>query len=188
MKRILFFIAGCLVLAACNNKPAETTTAKTDSSSATVTESKTPAQAEFADQKYTEIGKKMTDQLSSGDVDGWVSNFSDNAMYRWSSGDSLAGKTAILNYWKERRTKVIDSLTITSQVWLPIKVNKSQVEKADIPGIWLLSWYMVQAKYKNGKKLIFWVHTDFHFDNADKVDLAIQYIDRAPINKALGVK
>jgi hypothetical protein len=32
------------------------------------------------------------------------------------------------------------------------------------------------------------VHTDFHYDSADKVDIAVQYIDRAPINAALAKK
>jgi hypothetical protein len=187
MKKIFFFAAGCLVLIACNNKPAETTSTKTDSSTVTPNEPKTPPQAEFADQKYTEIGKKMTAQLSSGNVDEWISNFADNATFRWSSGDSLVGKEAILKYWKDRRATVIDSLTFMNDIWLPIKVNTPQ-KGPDTKGVWLLSWYLVNAKYKNGKKLVFYVHTDFHFDDADKVDQAIQYIDRAPINKALGIK
>jgi hypothetical protein len=42
----------------------------------------------------------------------------------------------------------------------------------------------VNAKYKTGKKLQFWVHADMHFDANDKIDQYIQYIDRAPIVKA----
>jgi hypothetical protein len=106
-------------------------------------------------------------------------------MYRWSSGDSLAGKAAIAAYWKERRAKVIDSIQFSNDIWLPLKVNQPQ-KGPDIPGIWLLGWYQVNVKYKNGKKLQFWVHTDLHYNSSDKIDLAIQYIDRAPINKALG--
>jgi hypothetical protein len=44
------------------------------------------------------------------------------------------------------------------------------------------------VKYKNGKKLAFWVHTDYHYDANNKIDRAVQYIDRAPINSALGVQ
>jgi hypothetical protein len=29
-----------------------------------------------------------------------------------------------------------------------------------------------------------WIHTDIHFDANDKIDRAIQYIDRVPINAA----
>jgi len=47
---------------------------------------------------------------------------------------------------------------------------------------------MVNVKYKNGKKLSFWIHSDFHYNAEDKVDIYIQYIDRAPINAALGSK
>jgi hypothetical protein len=187
MKKVFFFVLGCLFLLACNNKPAETTAAKTDSSATTASETKTPPQSEFADPKYTEIGKKMLEQMSSGNMDGWNENFADNAVYRWSSGDSLAGKEAIAKYWTERRTKVIDSISFTNDIWLPVKVNTPQ-KGPDTKGVWLLSWYLVNAKYKNGNKVGFFVHTDFHFNDADKVDQAIQYIDRVPINKALGIK
>ncbi|MES1215903.1 MAG: nuclear transport factor 2 family protein [Bacteroidota bacterium] len=187
MKKVFLFLAGCSLMIACNNKPVETVSAKTDSAATAATESKPTPQSEFADPKYTEIGKAMTEQLSKGDVDAWANNYSDDAKYRWSSGDSLSGKAAILDYWKSRRTKVIDSISFNSQVWLPIKVNKPQAGP-DLPGIWLLSWYMVNVKYKNGQKLIFWVHTDSHFNASDKIDQSIQYIDRAPINAALAKK
>lgn len=139
--------------------------------------------AEFADMKYAAIGKKGLEALSSGDIDGWMTNFADNAVYQWNNGDSLAGKQAIRDYWKKRRTEVIDSLTYSSPIFLPIKVNKPQSVEA--PGIWLLSWYKVDAKYKNGKKMTQWMHADMHFDAADKIDLAIIYMDRAPINEAM---
>jgi len=185
MKKITALVAGCCLLFACNNKPAESTAASTDSTASVA--SKPVPQSEFADPKYTDIGKKNLAQLSSGDIDGWMSSFADNAVYRWSSGDSLAGKAAIIAYWKDRRTKVIDSITFINDIWLPLKVNKPQ-KGPDAVGNWLLSWYMVNVKYKNGKKLMFWVHSDMHFDNNDKIDAFIQYIDRAPINKALGMK
>lgn len=131
------------------------------------------------------MGKKSLDQLSTGNVDGWLEGFADNAIYRWSSGDSLAGKAAIASYWKNRRSKVIDSLTYSNDIWLPVKVNRPQ-KGPDVAGIWLLSWYQVNVKYKNGKKLQFWIHQDYHFDSNDKIDITDQYMDRAPINKALG--
>ncbi|HVM88550.1 MAG TPA: nuclear transport factor 2 family protein [Puia sp.] len=186
MKKMLMLAAGyCFLLACNNNKPAETNSAATDTTAKT-TEQKPPPQSEFADAKFTDIGKKNLQQLSSGDIDGWMNSFADNAKYRWSSGDSLEGKAAIATYWKERRTKVIDSITFINDIWLPIKINKPQ-KGPDSEGNWLLSWYMVNVKYKNGKKLMFWVHTDMHFDANDKIDQFIQYIDRAPINKALGM-
>jgi hypothetical protein len=113
--------------------------------------------------------------------------FADNAVYVWSSGDSLNGKKAITDYWKDRRSNVIDSLTFMNDVWLPIKVNEPQ-QKVVKRGVWLLSWYQVSTKYKNGKKVGMWVHTDMHFNENDKIDRVIQYLDRAPINAALAKK
>lgn len=186
MKRLLPWIAGCCILLSCNdNKPAETNTNTSDPKA--TTGSAGTQQSEFADARYVEMGKKALGQFAAGDIDGWMNTYADTAMYRWSSGDSLAGKTAIASYWKERRMKVIDSLQISNDIWIPIKVNTPQ-KGPDIPGIWLLSWYEVNVKYKNGKRLMFWVHSDIHYNSDDKVDLVIQYIDRAPINKALGVQ
>jgi hypothetical protein len=182
MKKLLSLAAGLCILVACNNKPSDTAaTASND----TASKAKDTPQSEFADARYTEIGKKRLQQLASGQMDAWVDGFADSAAYRWSSGDSLIGKTAIANYWKNRRMNVIDSLEFSNDIWLPLKVNRPQ-KGPDVAGTWLLGWYMVSVKYKNGKKLQFWVHNDEHFDKNDKVDLNVQYIDRAPIVKALG--
>jgi len=184
MKNLFFLAAGCYLLASCNNKPSEAMSAEPkDSPSAA--KSATPPASEFADDRYMEMGKKHLAQMSSGDINGWLDAFSDKAVYYWSAGDSLAGKAALTKYWTDRRTKVIDSISFSKDIWLPLKINRPQ-QGPDAPGIWLLGWYMVDVKYKNGKKLQFWVHTDMHYDDHDKIDQAVQYIDRAPINKALG--
>lgn len=185
MRKMLTLAAGCCILLACNNnKPAEAAASATTDTTSAVKDMK-PRPTEFADAKYMDMGRKHLDQLSSGDIDGWMSAYSDKAHFNWSSGDSLVGKAAITSYWKDRRTKIIDSITFSNDIWLPIKVNQPQ-KGPDLPGIWLLSWYQVHVKYKNGKKLVFWAHVDNHFDSTDKIDLTVQYIDRAPINKALG--
>ena len=182
---MLTLVTGCCILFACNNnKPAESTTPATDTATAAV-EKKAPPPAEFADAKYIEMGKKNLAQLASGDIDGWMSAYADTAKFNWSAGDSLVGKAAITNYWKERRGKVIDSISFVNDIWIPIKINQPQ-KGPDRAGVWLLSWYQVHVKYKNGKKLVFWAHVDNHYDNADKIDITVQYIDKAPINKALG--
>lgn len=175
-----FFIAFILsgILLACNNSKTEADKTLVKEASDTK-----PQQAEFANPKYTDMGKQMMQKFESGDIDAWVNMFADNAVYSWSSGDSLAGKKAILNYWKNRRMNVIDSIHFSNDIWLPIKVNQPQ-RGPDMAGNWLLSWYQVETKYKNGKKLGFWVHTDYHFDANDKIDRAIQYIDMAPIKAA----
>lgn len=182
MKKILI-PALAVFLVACNNDKKSTE----DTKAATTDSSTAKPQSEFADPKYVEVGKKMGAQMSSGDIDGWASNYADNAVFQWSAGDSLAGKEAIAKYWKDRRANVIDSITFTNDIWLPLKVNTPQ-RGPDREGVWLLSWYQVNVKYKNGKKLVFWTHVDHHFDANDKIDRTIQYIDRAPINAAMAKK
>jgi hypothetical protein len=179
MKKVFLFAAGCLLMISCNNKASDQAASK-DSSATMATEAKTPPAAEFADQKYTDMGKKGEAQMESGDIDGWVSQYSDSVRYYWSGGDSLIGKAALAKYWKDRRSNVIDSIKFSNEIWLPIKVNAPQ-SPAQRPGTWLLAWAQVNVKYKTGKKLMLWHHIAYHFDNNDKVDQAIQFIDRAPI-------
>ncbi len=187
MKKLFILAVCCTLLFACSDEKKDEPKSTENTTSADADKDKKPQQSEFADPKYAEMGKKMTDQMASGDVEGFASGYADNAKYRWSSGDSLSGKAEIAKYWTDRRKNVIDSISFSSQVWLPIKVNTPQAGP-DRAGVWLLSWYQVDVKYKNGKRLIFWTHTDHHFDANDKIDETIQYIDRAPINKALGTK
>lgn len=142
------------------------------------------APAEFADAKYSDIVKSGMASLSKGDVAGWLSTFADNAVYAWNNGDSLAGKAAISTYWTKRRAEIIDSLTFSNQIYLPIQVNKPQSVEA--PGVWVLSWYKTDAKYKTtGKKMTQWMHSDSHFDANGKIDRVILYSDRALINAAM---
>jgi hypothetical protein len=178
MKNVFLALCCGIALVACN-KPKE--------EAAQAAEPVAPPQAEIGDPKYAEIGKKGIQQLASGDIDGWMTSFADNARYLWSGGDSLVGKKAITDYWKERRGNVIDTIAFTNDIWTPLKVNTPQ-RGPDAAGNWLLSWYQVNVTYKNHKKLKFWVHTDFHFDASDKIDIAVQYMDRAPINAAVGKK
>jgi len=184
MKKLLLFCAGYYLLLSCNNQPAASAPAATKDSMTVNKPASTPP-SEFADGRYVDMGKKQLAALSSGDMNAWLAPFADSAVFHWSGGDSLAGKEAITKYWTERRGKVIDSISFSLDIWLPLKVNKPQ-QGPDMPGVWLLSWYKVNVKYKNGKKLTFWVHTDQHYNNNDKIDVLVQYIDKAPINKALG--
>jgi hypothetical protein len=169
-----------LFLIACNGaKPADAPADASATKDTTMT-----APAEFADMKYGETVKGMVASLSKGDMASWLGNFSDNAVYAWNNGDSLAGKAAISEYWTKRRGDVIDSLWFDKQIYLPVKVNKPQSIEA--PGVWVLSWYEVTAKYKpTGKSMTQWIHSDAHFDANGKVDRWIQYSDRAVINAAM---
>lgn len=177
----LFFIILCASLFVGCKKDLDAEPAVMDSAA---TEAVAPI--EFADAKYSEIGKKALDALSKGDMDAWMSNYSDNAKYYWNRGDSLVGKPAIDKFWRDRRSNVIETITFSKDIWLPIKVN----EKGNVPmdGYWLLSWYQVTAKYKGGKTMSQWIHTTFHFDTQDKIDYVTQYIDMSAISAAMPQK
>lgn len=178
MKSVVVIFA-CVALAAACTKPVE-------KEAAPVVASK-PAQTEIGDQKYVEMGKTALASLNAGDVDAYIALFSDQARFYWSSGDSLIGKPAIAKFWKERFTAIVDSVNFYNDIWTPLKVNVSQ-RGPDVPGVWLLCWYQVRVKYKNGQQLNYWVHTDFHYNTDDKVDFAMLYMDRAPIVAALAKK
>ena len=139
---------------------------------------------EIGDDKYCDIAKKGMGNLASGDIDSWMNSFADNAVYRWNNFDSLAGKPAITEYWKKRRGEVIDSLSFSSQVWLPVKVNKPQTPN-QLTGNYALAWYITYAKYKGGKSMSQRMHMVYHFDSNDKIDRLTHYLDRVPINAAM---
>ena len=181
MKKTIAVALVTFLFFACSSPKTEDKTASPSDSAAVVADK--PKPAEFADAKYAEIGRSGLANLTSGNIDAWMSSFADNAVYVWNGGDSLAGKAAISAYWKKRRTEVIDSISFMNQIWLPIKVNQPQ--SVEQPGTWVLGWYMVSTKYKNGKRMGQWVHTDMHFDANDKIDRLIQYLDRSLINAAL---
>jgi hypothetical protein len=181
MRKFLSLAAGCLIFVACNQgadqKADETTVAP-------ATADAKPQPAEIADAKYMDMGKSSISSMSAGNVEGWLANYADNAVYVWNNGDSLAGKAAIMDYWKKRRTDVIDSINFTNDIWLPVKVNQPQ-NNFHLPGVWLLGWYMTNAKYKTGKSMTQWIHTAMHFNSEDKIDRAIMFLDREPITKAM---
>lgn len=165
------------LLVACNPpQPAE-------EAATTGTDTTTVAPAEFADPKYADIIRNGLDNMSKGDIAAWMESYADNAVYQWNNGDSLAGKAAISEYWTKRRTEAIDSISFSNHIFLPVKVNTPQANEAD--GTWVLAWYQTYAKYKTGKSMTQWIHSASHFDANGKVDRAIQYLDRAPINAAM---
>lgn len=141
--------------------------------------------AEFADTKFIDIGRRHSVMFENGNIQGWAGMFANNAVLQWSNGDSLVGKKAIIDYWTNRRDKVVESIDLENDIWLPVKVNKPQQE-VDLPGVWLLNWHQFTAKYRNGKTLSGWIHTDYHFNDEGKVDRMIQYMDRAPIMAITG--
>ncbi len=182
MRKILLGTICVFMLAACmdqaTEKPAPTAIAGESA--------QTPPPVEFADQKYIDMGKKAWEQFAAGNIDGWASAFAENIKFRWSAGDSLTGKAEVVKYWKDRRANVIESIEISNDIWLPVKVNEPQ--SIESKGIWLLNWQRIKATYKNKESLTFWAHIDMHYNNEGLVDEVIQYIDRAPIQAAVAKK
>jgi len=186
MRKVLFSVLSAVLLFSCKDDKKEAepgNEAKVKSTTATTDEK--PMQSEFADARYTDMGKQMMADFAAGNIDAYGEYFADNAVYQWSSGDSLSGKKAIVDYWKGRRANVVQTVQLSNDIWLPIKVNVPQ-RGPDVPGVWLIGWHQVKATYKNGKVLDFWVHQDMHYDANNKVDRLVMYMDRAPINAALG--
>lgn len=179
MKKVLIVLCFGSLFVACD-KPKEAAPAETQAPAE-------PPQAEIGDAKYADIGKRGITALASGDVDAWMTSFADNAKYYFNGGDSLVGKTAIADYWKDRRANVIDKLDFRNDIWTPLKINKPQ-KGPDQVGVWLLAWYQVTASYKNGGTMTQWIHTDMHFDAADKIDVVVMYLDRVPIAAAMPKK
>jgi hypothetical protein len=107
MKRFFILVASTVVLFACSNDKNDEAKTTESTASASSDKDKKLQPAEFADAKYVEWGKKINAQFSSGDMDAWIANMADNAKFRWSAGDSLDGKAAIGDYWKNRRMSSI---------------------------------------------------------------------------------
>ena len=183
MKKTIGFLLGALIFFACNNEQSATADNSTATDSVSNNEMSTARGYEFADDKYVQMAKEVMQNLSSGNMDGYFSVYADNAVYRFSGGDSLSGKQAITDYWKKGRSEVIDSLSYASEAWLPVKIN-TPMYTGQLQGNYALTWNMVTAKYKTGKTMTQRMHMVFHFDDNDKIDRVTQYLDRVPVNAA----
>jgi ketosteroid isomerase-like protein len=180
MKSQLILALSVLTLWSCNSpKPEETV--KTETPAVAVAQ----RPVEFADEKYNNFCKEGMQKLAAGDVDGFLAAYSEDAKYRWNNGDSLVGKPAITKYWKERRGSVITKLEFTNDIWLPLTVTEANTEQVR-KGTWVLAWYTTHATYKGGKSIVQSMHMLFHFNNEDKIDEVIHYLDRGPIVAAVG--
>ena len=178
MKQTIGFLLLAVMFAACSNDQtaADTSSTTMDSASTEVNS----RDYSFGEDKYVQMAKQTMQDLSSGNVDGFLSAYADNAIYRFSGGDSLNGKQAITDYWKKRRSEVIDSLSYSSEAWMPVNVS-NPMYAGQLTGNYALTWNTVHAKYKSGKSMSQRMHMVFHFDNNDKVDRVTQFLDRVPV-------
>jgi hypothetical protein len=176
MKNKFFILAGCALLWACSQPKPEPEAAPAEVK---------PAPIEIGDAQLIEISKQSLNALRDGNIDAYADNFADNAKFYWNYLDSLVGKPAIVDYWKERRTKVLDTLIITNEVWIALKANEAPAPTVPA-GNWVFSWTLVTARYNStGKEMTQWIHQTSHFDASGKVDFIAQYLDRVPIQAAL---
>jgi hypothetical protein len=184
MKKLLFGALCSIALVSCQNqKPAEEAAAPAGEAAAAPAVATSPTGATFADAKYAEMGRVNLAKFAAEDMDGFFADHADNVVWQFNNGDSIVGKAAVVDYWKKRFADVIDSIAFSNQIWLAVEVKNPQ--SIEQPGVWLMSWYMVDSKYKTGKRMVQWIHTDMHFDANDKVDRVIQYLDRMPIAAAM---
>lgn len=181
MRKFLLGVMISAFLVSCNNEKKDETKKADDTTSAAPSGDKKPA-SELLDLSAGESVRQSFEAFAKGDVEGMTANFDDKIRYNWSGGDSLVGKKAVTDYYKGR-WNLIDSLSITEPIILPIQVNESQSKYTPV-GKWVFFWGIVNVKYKNGKKISFWMHNANHFNDAGKVDLVGQFIDRAPIAAA----
>ena len=181
MKKIFILLAGCMLFVACSDKKKDDN--KMDDSKTTVGPGDKKPASELLDLSAGDPVKKSFAAFSKADVEGMSADYDDNIRYTWSGGDSLVGKQAVKDYYAGR-WKLIDKLSVSSEIVLPVQVNESQQPQAAPTGKWVLYWAMVDVTYKNGKNLKFWMHNVNHFNDAGKIDFIGQYIDRHPIVKA----
>ena len=177
MKKFLFGVFISAFLIACNNEKTEGNTATTEPTT-TSTDTKTTGDQLLA-MSEGDWAKTALAAFAKGDIDGMTANYEDTVFYLWSAMDSLRGKKAVQDYYKGR-WKLIDSLSFSDHVILPINMAVQQTPFAPT-GRWTLVWSFAHVKYKNGKKLNFWVHNVYHHTSSGKVDFVGQYLDRQPI-------
>ena len=175
MKNLILVLIGCALLWACQPKPEPEAPA----------EEVKPGPVEIGDSKFIDVSKESLNNLVSGNVDGFTNALADDAKFFWNYGDCGVGKAAIVEYWKERRNNVIDTLIMSDDVWLVINANESP--GANVPtGTWVFGWYTATAKYKaTGKSMTQSIHQASHFNQSGKVDVMYQYLDRVLIQAAL---
>jgi hypothetical protein len=179
MKKIIPGIIFCACLWACNDDKqgqiASDVTADSSSGKNVVNQLLDISEADGVKAAFAALAK--------GDVEGMTANYDDNAKWYFSGGDSAIGKQAIKDYWNGR-LKLIETLAFPEIIVLPVKINESESPRYAPNGKWVFAWTMTQVKYKNGKTLNFWVHTDYLYNEAGKIVNVIQFIDRHPIMEA----
>jgi len=168
MRKLVVFLVVVALFACCSRPKSETAA---------------PAPVEMGDSTKAALCKASYAALIAGDVDGFAASMSDDAVFYWNAGDSIAGKAAIVEYWKDRRANVIDHLGIKNDIWLPLKVNKLTNAFA---GEYVLMWADLTSTYQfGGKTMTQQFHQVYRFNKEGKIDNITHYVDRYDIAEAL---
>ena len=183
MKKIFLIAIATIVLIACNSKKTDEKKSDGDTTKTSMSSMDKKPATEILDLSAADPISKSLAAFSKGDLDGMTADYADNIQYTWSNGDSLVGKQAVKDYYAGR-WKLIDSISFSTDIRLPIMVNESQQPQVAPPGKWVLYWTFTNVKYKNGKKIAFWQHSVNHFNDAGKVDFVGMYLDRNQIMEA----
>lgn len=183
MKKFFLVAIAATLLIACNNKKSDEKTEGTDTTKTSMSSTDKKPATELLDLSAADPVRASFAAFAKGDLNGMTANYDDNVRYTWSSGDSLIGKKAVMDYYAGR-WKLIDSISFSNDIVLPLQVNESQQPQVAPPGKWVLYWVFTNVKYKNGKKLAFWQHSVNHFNDSGKVDFVGMYLDRHPIMEA----
>jgi hypothetical protein len=173
MKKIIFWVTGCLFIYACQSS---SDNSQTEGAKTAVT-----APVEFTDSTFIIIGDKALSDFKKGNFDSFISIYTDDTHLDLADGDSVMGKANVLNFWKSRMTGV-DSIHFNTPIYLPIKVNESKQVQT---GNYLLMWYNFTLYLKNGKKLTGHTHDVVHFTTDKKIDYQMHFTDNAPIIAAM---
>lgn len=177
MKQCLVYSFFILLASCTNPETAEPAMVKAAATNAT-------RDIEMGDQRLAHAVKQMNEDFQKGNMEAWLRRYTEDAVFVFSCGDSLVGREAIAQYWKERRHRLMDTIEMSSEVLLPVSINTPTANQYK-KGNWLLNWYQVHVRFQNKEELSFLVHVDHHFDSAGLIDRSIQYMDFVPIRNAL---
>lgn len=144
--------------------------------------------AEFADMKYIETVRRNDIMFQNGNFVGWSKMFANDIIMQWSSGETIKGKQAVIDYWTGRWNTMVESITHENNIFLPVRMKESLLPGAKLPGVWLAQWTQHVTRYKNGKTVTGMIHADYHFNDDDLVDRFILYQDMAPTLAVTGEK
>lgn len=181
MKKIIFWATLFLFIISCNNDEKSEATPNTATAGAASNNEKKPP-VEIIDSSYADQFKKAFTAFENLDATGFTAFYADDARFYFSSGDSIIGRQAIQDYYAGR-IKLMEYIRFPEKIFLAINANEKPSSSVS-GGKWVMVWSRTEVKYKNGKSISFWVHNDYHLNDAGKVDFSTQYIDRQPIKAA----